>query len=430
MMSLFLLYIVKDIALISNWLLFSSYFLDGKKRLKKGLIVLFSLLMLANAAAGSYFYYRAAEPLDVDMYMDFVSFGIYTGLLFSAFTFEKKGSVFLSLFCYNFITEMFYSLLSPVLPEGFAVRLIFYDILYILISVIVLVYGRFFSSGHMPSILLTTPKWVFGAIMLFCLACYYRQFGVAESWYEIIYFISAVMMLLCVFFFIVNTVRNSAKLNQVYRSMNELSDYCDSLAKSDEELRAFRHDYRNHMQIVSMLLDKGMIADAEKYIRDMNGNSVVFFKKYSSGNTVLDSVLSSKAALAAEHNTEIVFKGYFPAHGIENSDVCTVAANLLDNAVEASARAGGNNTVSVSAAVNNETLVFAVTNETDSVQPVSSELRTTKADKVNHGFGLKNVRKTAAKYGGYTDIESDGSNFTVTVVMNMKLRDEVSVNGN
>ena len=103
MMSLFLLYIVKDIALISNWLLFSSYFLDGKKRLKKGLIVLFSLLMLANAAAGSYFYYRAAEPLDVDMYMDFISFGIYTGLLFSAFTFEKKGSVFLSLFCYNFI---------------------------------------------------------------------------------------------------------------------------------------------------------------------------------------------------------------------------------------------------------------------------------------------------------------------------------------
>lgn len=277
-MSLFLPYIIKDAALISNWYLLSAYFLDGQRRLRKILIAVFALLMAANAAVGSYFYFRAAVPEDVDMYMDFISFGIYTGLLFSAFSFKKRGAVFLSLFCYNFITEMFYSLLSPCLPEGLVARAVFYDVLYIAVSLILFVYVRCFSSGPMPSLLLTTPKWVFVAIMIFCLACYYRQFGVAATWYEIIYSLSAVLMMLCIFFFIANTVRNTAKLNEVYKRMNELSDYCDSIAKSDDELRAFRHDYRNHMQVVSIMLNKGMIAEAEKYIKDMNGSTISFIK--------------------------------------------------------------------------------------------------------------------------------------------------------
>lgn len=426
-MSLFLPYIIKDAALISNWYLLSAYFLDGQRRLRKILIAVFALLMAANAAVGSYFYFRAAVPEDVDMYMDFISFGIYTGLLFSAFSFKKRGAVFLSLFCYNFITEMFYSLLSPCLPEGLVARAVFYDVLYIAVSLILFVYVRCFSSGPMPSLLLTTPKWVFVAIMIFCLACYYRQFGVAATWYEIIYSLSAVLMMLCIFFFIANTVRNTAKLNEVYKRMNELSDYCDSIAKSDDELRAFRHDYRNHMQVVSIMLNKGMIAEAEKYIKDMNGSTISFIKKYSSGNTVLDSILSSKAALASKFGTEIIFSGYFPPEGIDNNDVCTVAANLIDNAVEASGRAGGGNIVNVSADLKKGAVVFSVKNKTDSVESENGEYRTVKSDKRNHGFGIKNVKKTAEKYGGYTDIEADGGEFKVTVVMNIVNADRLFV---
>lgn len=107
--------------------------------------------------------------------------------------------------------------------------------------------------------------------------------------------------------------------------------------------------------------------------------------------------------------------------------MCTVAANLIDNAVEASGRAGGGNIVNVSADLKKGAVVFSVKNKTDSVESENGEYRTVKSDKRNHGFGIKNVKKTAEKYGGYTDIEADGGEFKVTVVMNIVNADRLFV---
>lgn len=414
---IFFLYFLKDCALFADWFLIGKFFLEGTVRLKKVPFFLFSLLLVGNAALAHILLSHSVEEDTMDIITDLISFALYIALLFSSFQIKKKTVVLLPLFCYNFITEMLYSIAAPYISQSFTARLIFYDILYILVAIAILILMKTVLFEPMPNIFKTTPKWIFIAVLLFCLACYYRQFGVAASWYNVIYSFSAVMMLLCIFFFIVNTVKNTAKLSEVYRHMNELSDYCDTLARNDEELRAFRHDYRNHMQVVSLLLKKGCIADAERYIRDMQGSTVSFFKKYSTGNIVLDSILSNKAVSAAEQDAEIVFRGYFPGEGVENNDVCTIAANLLDNAVRACGELDGHKEIRVESDFADGNLVFSVANPTIVSLPDGAELKTTKADKRNHGYGIKNVKKTVGKYDGMMDIETEDREFRVTIVM-------------
>ena len=339
----FALYLIKDIALFADWFLLSECFLDSERRVKKIPAVLVSVLAVFNAAAGAWFYSGAGDFTDFDMVTDILSFCLYIAALFSFFHVKNKRSVLLFLFCYNCVTEMIFSIVAPCLPDRIITRLVFYCIFYTVIALVICVCSRFMDLEAFPNIIVTTPKWIFAAIIMFCLACYYRQFGVAASWYEVIYSASSVMMIICICFFIGNTVINTSKINMIYKQMNELSDYCDSLAKSDDELRAFRHDYKNHMQVMSLLLKNGKIGEAEKYIGNLSGSTLSFIKKYSTGNIIFDSILSSKASLAAKNSTTIKFLGYFPPDGIELSDVCTVVSNLIDNAVEACAKMSGEN---------------------------------------------------------------------------------------
>lgn len=425
---IFILYLIKDCALFADWFLIAKFFLEGNVRIRKKAFAFSGFLLAADAAAAQLMLSNGVEEDTMDIITDIISFLLYIALLFSSFQIKKKTVVLLPLFCYNFITEMLYSIAAPYMTQSFEARLIFYDILYTLVALAILILMKTVLYEPMPNIFKTTPKWIFVAVLLFCLACYYRQFGVAAAWYNVIYSFSAVMMLLCIFFFIVNTVKNTAKLSEVYRHMNELSDYCDTLARNDEELRAFRHDYRNHMQVVSLLLKKGCIADAERYIRDMQGSTVSFFKKYSTGNIVLDSILSNKAVSAAEQDAEIVFHGYFPGEGVENNDVCTIAANLLDNAVRACGELDGHKEIRVESDFADGNLVFSVANPTAVSLPDGAELKTTKADKRNHGYGIKNVKKTVGKYDGMMDIETENREFRVTIVMKVvKTAEPISV---
>ena len=47
----------------------------------------------------------------------------------------------------------------------------------------------------------------------------------------------------------------------------------------------------------------------------------------------------------------------------------------------------------------------------------SGLLWTTKMDKGTHGFGLQNIRRVAQKYKGDIDMEADGENFKLSVML-------------
>ena len=109
----------------------------------------------------------------------------------------------------------------------------------------------------------------------------------------------------------------------------------ESMAKNNEDLRRFMHDYGNlRLGILSSLkcgdIDGALAALDSGWVQDRARGC-----SFETGNTVLDALLSEKQAAAAGVSAEIVFNGAVPNDLLSLADICVIFGNALDNAIEA-----------------------------------------------------------------------------------------------
>ena len=83
---------------------------------------------------------------------------------------------------------------------------------------------------------------------------------------------------------------------------------------------------------------------------------------------------------------------------MKDNDLCTVIGNLIDNAIEAELRENEYREIEISSFWNGEECVFRIGNfVSKSVLDNNEELQTVKADKVSHGLGTQNYKKSNEK---------------------------------
>lgn len=102
------------------------------------------------------------------------------------------------------------------------------------------------------------------------------------------------------------------------------------------------------------------------------------------------------------------------------ADISLILGNLLENAVEAAEKAEGERYIRFKIKYDKRNLLVAVENsyKGELVRGKGEELRTTKADAVNHGIGIPSVRRTAEKYQGAVAIDDTVSGrFVIRVVL-------------
>ena len=126
-------------------------------------------------------------------------------------------------------------------------------------------------------------------------------------------------------------------------------------------MRVFRHDFKNNLTSVRALISDGQYGEAKKYIDELYGRLDATKSAFSTGNHFADAILAEKSAAAAIWQTKLDFDGIIPADGIENIDLCTILANALDNAVEAS-KLVGNAVISVHAVQDSAVFMLTVSN--------------------------------------------------------------------
>ena len=97
---------------------------------------------------------------------------------------------------------------------------------------------------------------------------------------------------------------------------------------------------------------------------------------------------------------------------ITDFDLCTMFSNLLSNAVEACAKVQGRNRqIRLEIRDMQDILIIELENSVDEPVdiPVIGEM-TTKKDKENHGYGVRNIQETVRKYGGKMEFENREGN--------------------
>ncbi len=213
-----------------------------------------------------------------------------------------------------------------------------------------------------------------------------------------------------------------------------LSDFQDSVLKKQRDevqniyqtMRAWRHDYHNHMQSIKAMLSMGKKQELTEYLDNLEKDLDSIDIAIRTGNVGLDAILSSKVSIARKNNIDVNCTAKVP-QDLKISDVhlCAIVGNLMDNAIEACEKISccskkgapsPQRFIRVYIGLFKSQLYISVTNSTcEKKRKKLSELVTCKLGE--HGFGLRRIDKLAEKYNGYVNRKNEPGIFATEVML-------------
>lgn len=210
------------------------------------------------------------------------------------------------------------------------------------------------------------------------------------------------------------------KSNDMYKEHMALQKrHYEHMLLQYEELRKFRHDVKNHMLALNSMCTSEDNSQIKKYLSQLT-NEVSSKKPVEyTGNRELDAVIAPFVLEAESKNIKVQFKGRVSDNvAIDMFDMCTIISNLLNNAIEACEKIQEDKRIiEFEIAGYNSQIFISVRNSYDMESIINQKQKfiTTKEDKLNHGIGLENVRRTVKKYDGDMRISQENERFIVTI---------------
>lgn len=175
-----------------------------------------------------------------------------------------------------------------------------------------------------------------------------------------------------------------------------------------EKTRSFRHDIKNHFTLLNRLLKQSEVQKAMEYLDKMNKISESLSFLCSTGNAVVDLLLSSKLSAAQQIGIQVECTLKLPPKClIDDFDFCVLLSNATDNAIHACEllEQSKSKFISISGKERGDFLMLEIEN--------SCEL----LSEVKKGTGLSNIEAIAEKYNGVITIDSANDCFRLNVLL-------------
>jgi hypothetical protein len=170
------------------------------------------------------------------------------------------------------------------------------------------------------------------------------------------------------------------------------------------DMRAWRHDYMINLTALRALAENKETEKILDYINSIDKEPERNLITLQTGNVVLDAVVSSKLWLAQSQGIDVSLQAVYPENNpIKDNDLCAIAGNLLDNAIEACERmteADGNKFISLAILVKGKNLVISISNSFNNDLRREGERYLTLKKERFHGLGISHVDSIVNKYQG------------------------------
>lgn len=224
-------------------------------------------------------------------------------------------------------------------------------------------------------------------------------------------------------FFMMSILNNSHKAAEelsILKQQDEIrKQYAENVKYRYEEIRRIRHDMKQSYTVLETLLSENRTTEAIDYIR--SGRSAIAQTEVlvDVGNDFVNSILNSKLSTAKQLGIEVICSSVKDISGIEAVDLCTLLGNMLDNAIEAAEQCPPEKSlIEVKITSSDEKLIIQVTNSIKcSVLKENSELKSTKQNPSEHGFGVKSIRLIAQKYFGSAKYFEENDTLSCRVIL-------------
>ncbi len=187
------------------------------------------------------------------------------------------------------------------------------------------------------------------------------------------------------------------------------------------QIRGWRHDYRNHIQIQMMkvLAANGDMDALKVYLDELDTDLNTVDTVVKTGNPMADAILNSKISLARSRNIPTQVDAHIPVKlKMSELDLCCIIGNLFDNAMEASmALPEEKRMIRVYMDMKGTQLYISFTNFTAAkkLSKVGKGFKTSKGE--GHGFGLVRIDDIVSRYDGYLSRNSEDGAFTTEILI-------------
>ena len=210
------------------------------------------------------------------------------------------------------------------------------------------------------------------------------------------------------------------KKDSQYRATLE-QERAEALMESYTTQRRLTHEFANHLEALSLMLQQNDVAGARGYLTSISKTIQMNSAILNTHNPLLDALLSKKYEEASRKGVMV----YFDLPDLRDmpmgqTDLVIVLSNLLNNAIEAAAQADPPE-VYVRMRKSEDEVVLSVRNRVKKdLNLVDGQLPRISQKGAGHGFGLWNVRDVLKKYGGEYTISCRGCWFRFTCTIPLR----------
>jgi len=213
------------------------------------------------------------------------------------------------------------------------------------------------------------------------------------------------------------SLENKAKLEEELRDIRYRMELEQAHYKSveirQEELARIRHDFNNQLAVICSLMESGEDSEAQQIIRQLGDDIAATRENPYCANPVINAVLSEKEKKCREKDIILAAELDIPAEiGVEQVHLCSIFANLLDNAIAGAANCGQlPSQIHLSSAAAGDYLLIKTVNPS---APPHKPGR-------GHGYGSRILKELAEQYGG--SYQTGFENGIYTAVVSLLIRE-------
>lgn len=186
-----------------------------------------------------------------------------------------------------------------------------------------------------------------------------------------------------------------------------------------KQMRGWRHDYKNHIQMMKALLASGEIDKLSSYLDELDTDLNTIDTVVKTGNAMADAILNSKISLAHSKDIKVKVDAHIPVKlKMSELDLCVIIGNLFDNAIEASLKLPyDQRLIRIYMDMKNTQLYISFTNFTSTSKQikVGNRFKTTKGN--GHGLGMIRIDDIIEKLDGYLSRNSEDGAFTTEILI-------------